>query len=171
MGDRSAIEWTDATWNPIRAAEIPNRWMCRKVSPGCDNCYAERLNRRFGGFSYRKPEIATEWMRGQVRLDEKALEEPLHWKRPRKIFVCSMTDLFGEWVPDSYLNRVFEIAEIAKQHQFQVLTKRPKRMAQYCRDWTTNEFAHTADPADRQMPPNIWFGTSVETCDYKWRLN
>ena len=84
MGDKSKIEWTDATWNPIRGTV--GTWHCTKVSPGCENCYAERINVRWGGPKYRvNADI--------LRLDEKVLEQPLHWKKPRMVFVCSMTDL------------------------------------------------------------------------------
>src|SRR5260221_498181 len=121
MADHSNIEWTDATYNPIRGI-APNRHMCRKISPGCDNCYASTLNRRFGGQQYSFDGV------GAIRLDEKVLGLPLTWKQPRRVFVCSMTDLFGEWVPVQWIARIFNLMGSAPQHQFQVLTKRPRRM-------------------------------------------
>src|SRR6266542_5518661 len=101
----TAIEWCDETWNPLRGTG-DSRWMCQKISPGCDNCYASRLNHRFGGPEYPvsfsppvDPPQPNSWC---VRLDERVRTQPYHWKRPRMIFVCSMTDLFGEWVPDEW---------------------------------------------------------------------
>lgn len=136
MSDNTSIEWTEATWNPIRARRKdgqPNKgggWHCERVSPGCQHCYAERLNeKRFGtGLPYnRKSRDLVD-----IYLDEKALTQPLHWRRrPRKIFVCSMTDLFGEWVPDEVIDLVFTVMALSPQHTFQVLTKRPERMREY----------------------------------------
>ena len=160
MGDHSAIEWCDATYNPIRGMG-PNRWMCRKISPGCDHCYASTLNRRFGGTEYSPTESVI------VRLDDKALNLPLSWKRPRRVFVCSMTDLFGEWVPLDWIERVFRVMASVPQHQFQVLTKRPKRMAElvpkvYDRIWGYVEHAPL---------PNVWLGVSIELDRFAWRAN
>ena len=140
MSDGTHIEWTDASWNPLRArrndatpleTEIATwvGWHCERVSPGCQNCYAEKLNeKRFGtGLPYNRKS------RDQVELflDEAALTKPLHWRKPRKVFVCSMTDLFGEWVPDEWIDRVFAVMALSPQHTFQVLTKRPERMRAY----------------------------------------
>lgn len=138
MSDNTHIEWTDATWNPIRAryrtadgvGELLKRgWHCERISPGCVNCYAERMNRqRFGtGLPYNR----TARDAVEIYLDEKGLTQPLHWRKPRRIFVCSMTDLFGEWVPDETIDRVFAVMALSPQHPFQVLTKRPERMREY----------------------------------------
>ena len=120
MSDKTSIEWTDATWNPIRGTK--GTWSCVKVSEGCTHCYAERLNERRGGPPYAVG-------KDTLRLDEEILTQPLRWKRPRKIFVCSMTDLFEERVPSEWIARVFAVMALAPQHIFQVLTKRAERMA------------------------------------------
>ncbi len=129
----SKIEWTDATWNPIRARDPKTGrvgWHCVKISPACANCYAAELNRRGRGafgtrLTYADGSPAIPF------LDEETLLAPLRWQRPRKIFVCSMTDLFGEWVNEEWLDRIFAVAALAQQHTFQVLTKRPARMHEY----------------------------------------
>lgn len=130
MSDRSSIEWCDASWNPLRARNLRTSkvgWHCQKVSPGCTNCYAERLNRRLGTGRDYKPlgDI------GELFLDEKTLIAPLGWRKPRRVFVCSMTDLFGEWVPDQWIDQIFAVMALAPQHSFQVLTKRADRMREY----------------------------------------
>ena len=141
MSDKSAIEWTDATWNPIRGTK--GKWHCTKVSEGCRNCYAERMNIRFGGPPYVKGTDT-------LRLDEKVLEQPLHWKRPRMVFVCSMTDLFHEDVRNGWLRRIFRVMMDAPQHTYQILTKRPHRLQ------------HESWRASLSVLPNAWLGVSVE---------
>ncbi|TIX20773.1 DUF5131 family protein [Mesorhizobium sp.] len=148
MADKSAIEWTDATWTPIRARlwEIQNDgsgkerigWHCEHASEGCRNCYAEGFNRRLGtGRDFKPGELYREEKRGyqngeiKLFLDEAMLTAPLRWKKPRMIFVCSMTDLFADFVPDEWIDRVFAVMALAPQHTFQVLTKRAKRMRAY----------------------------------------
>jgi protein gp37 len=149
MSDRSAIEWTDASWNPLRVrrkATCKNDpggevgWHCEHVSEGCRNCYAETINRRLGtGLDYKPGHRADI----EHFLDEKMLLQPLHWKKPRKIFVGSMTDLFGDWVTDAQLDRIFAVMALCPQHTFQVLTKRPERM----RAWFAERWQGT--PAQR----------------------
>ena len=128
MGEKSAIEWTDATWNPIRARHIDDRpvgWHCEHVSEGCRNCYAETMNRRLGtGLDFKPGHRANI----EIFLDEKMLLAPLRWKKPRMIFVCSMTDAFADFVKDEWLDRMFAVMALCPQHKFQVLTKRPGRM-------------------------------------------
>jgi protein gp37 len=144
MGDKSPIEWTDATWNPSTG--------CSKVSPGCKNCYAERLSQRLqkmGNPKYRHGFRFT--------LHRDALELPLSWKRPRKIFVNSMSDLFHESMPEAFLRRCFEVMEKADWHSYQILTKRPDRMLAFAEDYG-------------DIPGHIWFGTSVELAMYKSRI-
>lgn len=189
MSDKSNIEWTDATWNPIRARRLTDiggrvGWHCERVSPGCQHCYAERLNaQRFGTqLPYTRPSRD----RVEVGIHEATLEKPLHWSRARKVFVCSMTDLFGEWVPDEMIDRVFAVMALTPQHTYQVLTKRPERMREYLNDmgihyvgdvhgeymerWGDAAVSLTGDPCSAGAPvedcgwplPNVWLGTSVE---------
>jgi len=135
MGDNSAIEWTDATWNPVTG--------CTKISPGCKNCYAERLAvrlRAMGNQRYRNG--------FSVTLHHDLLDLPLKWSRPRRIFVNSMSDLFHEAVPDDFIYQVFEAMKRADWHVFQILTKRSHRLA--------------ALAAGLSWAPNIWQGVSVE---------
>lgn len=143
MGDKSTIEWTDATWNPVTG--------CSRVSEGCDNCYAEALSLRYG-WSVKPwlPENAEE----NVVLHPERLERPIKWRKPRMVFVNSMSDLFHPRVPTDFIRAVFGIMECCPQHTFQVLTKRPKRMRDWCR-------AYQPDPL-----PNVWLGTSIESGEY-----
>ena len=128
MSDHSKIEWTDATWNPITG--------CSVVSPGCTNCYAMklaggRLQHHPSRAGLTNPSKAGPVWNGQVRLNEDWLDQPLRWRRPRRIFVCAHGDLFHESVPDDWIDRVFAVMALAPQHQFQVLTKRAERMRAY----------------------------------------
>jgi protein gp37 len=147
MGDKSAIEWTDATWSPIVG--------CSRVSPGCQHCYAEALAYRLAAMGQKKYEGLTRKVGGEirwtgaVRLAEEALDLPLRWKKPRRIFVNSMSDLFHEKVEGAWMDRIFSVMAACQQHQFQVLTKRARRMEIFTRL--------------RKRPlPNVWLGVSVE---------
>jgi protein gp37 len=143
MSASSTIEWTDATWNPVRG--------CTKISPGCKHCYAETFAERFRGV----PGHAYE--RGfDLRLVPEKLAEPLRWTRPKKIFVNSMSDLFHEKVPDEYIVTVARVMEAAPWHTYQVLTKRSERMRDLLR--TKVRFAAGL--------PHIWWGVSVEDRRY-----
>jgi protein gp37 len=188
MADLTAIEWTDATWNPITG--------CSVVSPGCTNCYAMRLaGTRLRNHPSRagltiESKAGPVW-NGEVRFNERALLQPLSWKRPRMIFVCAHGDLFHESVPDAWIDQVFAVMALAPQHIFQVLTKRSDRMFRYLSDfgavWRIYETvcdmtldlslpivlihpdvdATMAPPGQRihlhQWPlPNVWLGVSVE---------
>ncbi|HEY2209661.1 MAG TPA: phage Gp37/Gp68 family protein [Gaiellaceae bacterium] len=135
--DRSAIEWTESTWNPVTG--------CSKVSPGCAHCYAETLSRRFGWSrsAWTPANAAT-----NVILHPERLTTPLRWRRPRMIFVNSMSDLFHELVPLSFIEEVFTVMASARWHTFQVLTKRAERLA---------ELAPMLD-----WPANVWMGVSIE---------
>ncbi len=115
MSGKSDIEWTDATWNPVRG--------CIKVSPGCKHCYAETFAERFRGVAGHPYEQGFD-----PRLVPEKLGEPLRWKKARRIFVNSMSDLFGEFVPDEYVAQVFGVMATANQHTYQILTKRAGRM-------------------------------------------
>ncbi len=146
MGDRSRIEWTEATWNPITG--------CSKVSPGCANCYAERVSQRYGWTTL--PWTAAN--AGQnIRLHSERLDQPLRWRRPRLIFVNSMSDLFHEQVPNNFLESVWRVMLSASRHVFQVLTKRPERMAQIVPAMYNRIYGPHWEPM-----PNVWLGVSVE---------
>lgn len=152
----TSIEWTDETWNPIVG--------CSVVSPGCTNCYAMRLaGRRLKHTEkYRGLTINTKagpaWT-GTLRLWEPALTAPLHWKKPRKIFVNSQGDLFHESIPDEWIDRVFAVMALAPQHTFQVLTKRAERMRQYL-GWQTFDRIYRA----MMVHTNTGWPTRRETC-------
>ena len=139
MADNSKIEWTDATWNPVRG--------CTKISPGCKHCYAEVFAERFRGVPGHPYEKGFD-----LRLVPEKLEEPLRWKSPRLVFVNSMSDLFHDGVPDSYVIRVAEVMQQADWHTFQVLTKRSERM----RDLLNSKLRFAAHCR------HIWWGVSVE---------
>ncbi len=139
MGERSKIEWTDATWNPVRG--------CTKISPGCKNCYAETFAERFRGVRGHPYEHGFD-----LRLVPEKLTQPLFWGRPRMIFVNSMSDLFHEKVPDDYIVSVAQVMKAANWHTYQVLTKRSERMQSLLK--TRLLFAARL--------PNIWWGVSVE---------
>lgn len=143
VSDNSAIEWTDATWNPVTG--------CSKVSPGCAHCYAERLSTRFGRTTEPwTPENAAM----NVVLHPERLQVPLSWRQPKMVFVNSMSDLFHERVPDEFIDQVFVTMSLARRHTFQILTKRPELM----RRWLEGPGACWAeDPL-----PNVWLGTSIE---------
>jgi protein gp37 len=139
MADKTAIEWTNATWNPVTG--------CTKISAGCDNCYAERFAERFRdvrGHPFRNGFDLT--------LRPERLEQPLKWIRSRMIFVNSMSDLFHKEVPQLFVDRVFDTMERADWHIFQVLTKRSSRMRNYIR----------ARYGRSETPKHIWLGTSIE---------
>ncbi len=144
MSDGSTIEWTDATWNPVRG--------CTKVSPGCKHCYAETFAERFRGVKGHPFEQGFD-----LRLVPDALQLPLKWRAGRRIFVNSMSDLFHEDVPAAYIHRVFDVMREASQHQFQVLTKRAHRMATLS--------------TKLEIPPNVWMGVSVESEKYVTRID
>jgi protein gp37 len=140
------IEWTDTTWNPVRG--------CSKVSPGCQNCYAERTAARQAHSGYaglvRIGEGSPRWT-GEVRLVPGKLDEPRRWRKPRRIFVNSMSDLFHEKLTDAEIARVFDAMRLAPQHTYQVLTKRAGRMRDALPGWFIE-----------QPLPNVWLGVSVE---------
>lgn len=143
MSASSDIEWTDATWNPVRG--------CSKVSPGCKHCYAERFAERFRGVSGHPFEWGFD-----LRLIPSKLEEPLRWRVPKRIFVNSMSDLFHDDIPDEYVGAVVDVMRRADWHTYQVLTKRSARMEVYIRD---------AVPDAANMA-HVWWGVSVEDKKY-----
>jgi protein gp37 len=148
MAENSSIEWTDATWNPVTG--------CTKISPGCAHCYAETFAERFRGVKGHPYEQGFD-----LKLWENRIELPLQWKKPRRIFVNSMSDLFHEDVPDGFIERVFDTMRRAPHHTFQVLTKRAERLEH----WASKNFSAG------NWPPNVWLGVSVENQDYVWRVS
>lgn len=180
MSANSSIEWTEATWNPVRG--------CTKVSPGCKHCYAETFAERFRGVKGHPYEQGFD-----VRLVPEALDLPLRWKKPRRVFVNSMSDLFHEDVPEAFIGAVFTVMASSPQHTFQVLTKRAERMRDVVSrirwhvgmafpswaprqiltrlaslspdDWRAIEDGRPAQPQQPPpwaVPPNVWLGVSVE---------
>lgn len=143
MGDKSTIEWTEATWNPVTG--------CTKVSPGCKHCYAERLAARLQAMRNRR------YRNGfAVTLHHDQLTLPLRWTQPRTIFVNSMSDLFHEAIPEEFINQAFAVMNQAHWHVFQILTKRAERLA-------------TLAPR-LPWPCHVWQGVSVESARYTWRI-
>lgn len=133
MGDRTKIEWTDATWNPIRAKNIATGkvgWHCEHVTEACRFCYAEKrnVNTFFGNGLEFKPGNCS---KVKLYLDKYALYQPIRWRQGRKIFPCSMTDLFADFVPDERIDQVLAVMALTPHHTYQVLTKRPERMRAY----------------------------------------
>jgi len=144
MGANSSIEWTESTWNPVTG--------CIKISPGCKHCYAERLAERLQAMGQRN------YRNGfKLTLQPHMLDLPLQWRKPQRIFVNSMSDLFQKEVPPAYILRVFDVMRRAYWHQFQVLTKR-------------SDILRELDPLF-DWPPNVWMGVSVENKDYTWRID
>ena len=145
----SSIEWTNKTWNPVTG--------CSKVSPGCAHCYAEALTMRYAT-AWKVPGLpwTPENAAQNVILKPERLEQPLKWKKPARVFVNSMSDLFHELIPDDYIVRVFDVMCEAQQHTFQILTKRPERMRDFMQ-----EHYWSADAGTGPLP-NVWLGTSIE---------
>lgn len=144
MGVNSAIEWTEATWNPVTG--------CTKISPGCQHCYAERLAKRLQAMG--QPRYRDGF---RITLQDDLLELPLRWRTPRRIFVNSMSDLFHQAVPEAFIQRVFATMRRADWHCFQILTKRAERLA----------------ILSQRLPwkPHIWMGVSVEQRRYTGRID
>lgn len=141
MGDASAIEWTDSTWNPVTG--------CTKISPGCKFCYAERVTERWGRGPF-----------STITLHPDRLALPAKWRAPRRIFVNSMSDLFHDRVPFEFVDQVFDVMLRADHHTYQVLTKRPDRLLQW-----------QEDRSGSRIPAHIWMGVSVESQPYLWRVD
>lgn len=141
MSGATTIEWTSSSWNPIRGTK--GRHICQRISPGCTNCYAAAMNMRFRGPDY----VAGA---DEPRLDLHALQLPLRWRKGRKVFVCSMTDLFWERLPDEWIDHVFAVMAIARDHTFQVLTKRASRLPGYVRGARERVMALGRDKAEEQ---------------------
>ena len=144
MGTKSEIEWTESTWNPVTG--------CTKVSPGCANCYAERMARRLKAMGQKNYANGFE-----VTTQDHMLSRPLEWKKPKMVFVNSMSDLFHEDVPVSFIRRTFDVMVEANRHVFQVLTKRSDRL---------RDLSESLPWAE-----NIWMGVSVENAEYSHRID
>lgn len=143
MAENSKIEWTESTWNPVTG--------CTKISDGCANCYAEKLALRLKEMGQKK------YSNGfNITLHPETINEPLKWKKPRMVFVCSMSDLFHKDIPSDFILKVFKTMNNAGRHIFQVLTKRPQRLLEI-----RNEINWT---------DNIWIGTTVESEKYAYRI-
>jgi protein gp37 len=183
MADRSKIEWTDASWNPIRARGKETGkigWHCEHVSPGCAHCYAESINQRLGTGLEFKPGHQNS---GEIEifLDENMLTRPLRWRKPRKIFIGSMTDLFARFVTKEMLDRIFTVIALTPQHTYQVVTKRADRMRDYCVRTSRNTinghiWSMLGTPEGSKIKrsgnwqvnwplPNVWLGVSAERQD------
>lgn len=143
MASNSKIEWTESTWNPITG--------CTKISPGCKNCYAERMTKRLKAMGSPSYENGF-----KLTMHEHLLERPLTWKKPQVIFVNSMSDLFHKDVPLSFIEFVFDVMQRADWHTFQILTKRSSRLLEL--------------HSELSWPENVWMGVSVETAKYKYRI-
>ncbi|CAN5488885.1 DUF5131 family protein [soil metagenome] len=144
MSLNSSIEWTDATWNPVTG--------CNQVSPGCDHCYALAFAERFRGVPNHPYEQGFD-----LRLWPERLKMPLKWKKPRRIFVNSMSDLFHADIPDEFIIEIFDTMAKADWHIFQILTKRPQRLSRLA----------------KSLPwlDHIWIGVSIESNEYAWRAD
>lgn len=154
-GEMTKIEWTDETWNPIRGTK--GRHHCTKVSPGCEHCYAERMNVRFGGPKY----VAGA---DTFRLDVSALRKPYRWRKPRMVFPCSMTDLFHEDVPETLIFQMFGVMANTPMHTYQVLTKRPERALALIRTFR-DAIEGRQDDGSVMIPwplLNLWLGVTAE---------
>lgn len=148
MAQSSEIEWTDATWNPVTG--------CTKIGPGCDNCYASRFAERWRGLPGHPYEQGFD-----LRLWPQRVEQPLKWRKPRLIFVNSMSDLFHKNIPAGFVDAVFNTMERADQHIYQVLTKRSSLMRKYV----------NTRYADKAVPEHIWLGVSIEDRQHTNRLD
>lgn len=148
MAQKTSIEWTDATWNPVTG--------CIKVGPGCDNCYAERFAERWRGTPGHPYEQGFD-----LRLWPARLMQPAKWKKPRMIFVNSMSDLFQKEIPRAFVDQVFNAMEAADWHVYQVLTKRSSLMQKYVQKRY----------GGAKVPNHIWLGVSVEDSAHKGRIN
>ncbi len=157
MAGLSDIEWTDATWNPVTG--------CKILSPGCTNCYAMRMAARLQAMqhknyvgSVRKSGAKFVWT-GQVKTVDESLLIPISWRKSRRIFVNSMSDLFQDGVPDEFIRKVWTTMETAHWHHYQILTKRPDNMRRVIKE------------LDLPFLPQVWIGTSVESAEYNSRID
>lgn len=144
MASKTSIEWTEYTWNPVTG--------CSKISPGCRNCYAERMAKRLQAMG--QPNYAGGF---KVALHDHVLNAPFGWKRPAVVFVNSMSDMFHEVVPEEFIQKAMDVMRQASRHQYQILTKRAERLAEI--------------GPSISWPDNVWMGVSIENNDYTYRMN
>lgn len=176
MGDKTGIQWTDATWNCLRG--------CTRKSAGCTRCYAESIAHRFSGPGQPYEGLTTNgrW-NGQVRFIDDHWTDPVRWARPRRIFVNSMSDIFHESVPIEWIDRIFGVMALAGHHTYQCLTKRSERMLEYCQQDRRVQWAYAAARATTcgdigfdlitlgpKVLPNVWLGVSIENQDARARI-
>lgn len=178
MANNSHIEWTDTTWNPLAG--------CTRASPGCDNCYAAVMALRLEAMALADIEAGRDSgakrkyigvakrtasgrvaFNGAINLDEAALDEPRTWRKPRRVFVNSMSDLFHDGVDPGFVYQVFKVMAETPQHTYQVLTKRPQNIMPYMKLYGIGG----ATPHAYLWPANVWIGTSVENQDAAWRVD
>jgi len=160
------IEWCDETWNPVVG--------CKAVSPGCDHCYAAReASGRLKGIPVYAGLAADGVFTGEVRCLPERLDQPLHWRKPRRVFVNSMSDLFHPAVPERFISSVFDVMGDANWHTYQILTKRPQRMAADLKVWHSRwDEADSTDAMNGWFPePHVWLGTSIESDRWTWRAD
>lgn len=190
MGEVTNISWAESTWTPIRARRLEIQddgsgrerigWHCEHASPGCIHCYSEGINKRLGtGRDFKPAHLIHKTAHGDDRgdvsifLDEEMLKRPLRWKRGRMIFVCSMTDLFANFVTDDMIDKVFAIVAMAKHHTFQILTKRSVRMREYVNRFASGHYSsiekhiiamggNPIEALDSWPLRNAWLGVSAE---------
>lgn len=158
MADRSAIEWTEATWNPTTG--------CDRTSPGCDNCYALILAGRLKAMGQPKyqadGDTRTSGPGFALTCHEAELETPMRWRKPRLVFVNSMSDIFHPLVPEEFIRRVWDVMAATPQHTYQILTKRPQRMREVLLRWSKE---------GHPVLSNVWLGTSIESNPYVFRAD
>jgi protein gp37 len=172
MSDQTKIEWTEATWNPVVG--------CSKVSEGCRNCYAEKLAYRWACKYIKNPEIypylkkyamvidfKTKRWNGEIYCDESELNKPLHWRKPRMIFVCSMSDLFHPKVPFEFIRKVFIVMYSTGKHTYQILTKRPNRTLEFYK-WFLKNNRVDGKIYEWGLLKNLWLGVTIESPNH-WK--
>jgi protein gp37 len=176
---KTKIEWTTDTWNPIRARNLKTGktgWHCEHATTGCINCYSERLNLRLGTGLPFKPGHRKDI---EIFLDENMLTAPLRWKKPRMIFVCSMTDLFADFVKDGWIDRIFAVMALCPQHTFQVLTKRAERLRTWFSTTSANDervtdvVANAYEIGGLERPNGEMWATDAKVCSIstRWPLS
>lgn len=159
---KSSIEWTDETWNPVTG--------CDRISPGCANCYARTMAKRLKAMGNPRYQVDGDGSGFGVTMHWDLLEEPRHWRKPRRVFVNSMSDLFHEEVSDEFIGHVFVSMALAPEHTFQVLTKRPERARELLGLWHRDLDERPWVYGGTSLP-NVWLGVSIENARHTWRAD